>query len=212
MITQFHSAFARLTAAVLLAACSAKPNAKTTPDSTKSSGGDVSKPAAVPKPSKHTADKPPARPAPDSARPRLNSGRNAHDSASYVAAIRAGQKRLANWPTGPERVSGSLLPENRIVAYYGNPHSKKMGVLGEYPEQEMLSMLDKTVAQWRTADPATPVIPAIHLVTGVAQGDAGSDCGRSRRCCSSISSGQTCTSASIPSSTCTTSARVCARA
>src|SRR6185503_18859382 len=59
--------------------------------------------------------------------------------------------------------------------YYGNPHSKKMGVLGEYPEQQMLSMLDETVAMWRKADPSTPVIPAIHLVTVVAQGSAGSD-------------------------------------
>src|SRR5512146_1137520 len=182
MMTQFRTAFAPLTAAALLAACSSKSNAKrATPDSTKSSGGDVSKPAASPKPSKQTADKPSARPVPDSARPRLNSGRNAHDSASYVAAIRAGQKRLANWPAGPERVSGSLLPENRIVAYYGNPHSKKMGVLGEYPEQEMLGMLDKTVAQWRAADPSTPVIPAIHLVTVVAQGAAGPDGGWRRR-------------------------------
>jgi hypothetical protein len=50
-----------------------------------------------------------------------------------------------------------------------------MGVLGEYPEQQMLSMLDKTVQQWRAADPATPVIPAIHLVSVVAQGAAGPD-------------------------------------
>jgi hypothetical protein len=29
--------------------------------------------------------------------------------------------------------------DRRIVAYYGNPLSKRMGVLGEYPEQEMLA-------------------------------------------------------------------------
>ena len=28
---------------------------------------------------------------------------------------------------------GALLPFNRIVAYYGNFYSTKMGVLGEYP-------------------------------------------------------------------------------
>src|SRR6185436_15057289 len=77
--------------------------------------------------------------------------------------------------------AGALLPGNRIVAYYGNPHSKRMGVLGEYPEAEMLSMLDKTVEQWRKADPSTPVIPAIHLVTVVAQGSAGPDNGWRRR-------------------------------
>jgi hypothetical protein len=87
---------------------------------------------------------------------------------------------MATWPTGPATLSGAVLPHRRIVAYYGNPRSKKMGVLGEYPEQQMLSMLDETVAMWRKADPSTPVIPAIHLVAVVAQGSAGPD-GRWRR-------------------------------
>lgn len=82
---------------------------------------------------------------------------------------------MSKWPSGPTPLAGAILPAQRIVAFYGNPHSKKMGVLGEYPEQEMLSKLDKAVQEWRTADPATPVIPAIHLVTVVAQGTAGSD-------------------------------------
>jgi hypothetical protein len=56
-----------------------------------------------------------------------------------------------------------------------------MGVLGEYPEQQMLSMLDETVAMWRKADPSTPVVPAIHLVAVVAQGSPGPDGGWRRR-------------------------------
>ena len=108
-------------------------------------------------------------------------GRKPQDQRSYAAAIRAGQKAMASWPTGPAALSGALLPNSRIVAYYGNPHSKRMGVLGEYPEQQMLSMLDSTVAMWRKADPSTPVVPAIHLVTVVAQGAAGSDGGWRRR-------------------------------
>ena len=48
-----------------------------------------------------------------------------------------------------------------------------MGVIGEYPEQQMLEMLDRTVAQWKAADPATPIMPAIHLVAVVAQGVGG---------------------------------------
>ena len=106
---------------------------------------------------------------------RLNPGRSRHDEISYSAAIRAGRKALANWPAIPAVLPGAILPQYRVVAYYGNPHSKRMGVLGEYPEQEMLSMLDNTVAMWRKADPPTPVIPAIHLVAVVAQGYAGPD-------------------------------------
>jgi hypothetical protein len=111
---------------------------------------------------------------------RLNQGRQPRDHIAYARAIRAGRSAMASWPTGPTELSGAILPYSRIVAYYGNPNSKKMGVLGEYPEQQMLSMLDETVAMWRTADASTPVIPAIHLVTVVAQGSAGQD-GRWRR-------------------------------
>ena len=111
----------------------------------------------------------------DTAKPQLIAGRSKQDASSYGAAIRAGAKAMAKWPTAPEVLGGSVLPAKRIVAFYGNPHSKKMGVLGEYPEQQMLSMLDKTVQQWKAADPSTPVVPAIHLVTVVAQGAAGSD-------------------------------------
>ncbi|MDF1505467.1 hypothetical protein [Roseisolibacter sp. H3M3-2] len=106
---------------------------------------------------------------------QLLGGRKKTDMSSLIAAIRQGEKKLASWPKGPAAAPGALLPDKRIVAYYGNPHSKKMGVIGEYPEQQMLGMLDKTVASWKAADPATPVVPAIHLVTVVAQGDPGAD-------------------------------------
>jgi hypothetical protein len=104
----------------------------------------------------------------------LRDGRSAMDQRSYAAAIKAGDASLAKWPA-IESAPGALLPGRRIIAYYGNPHSKKMGVIGEYPEQEMLAMWDRTVAEWNAADPATPVMPAIHLVTVVAQGAPGAD-------------------------------------
>ncbi|MBY0294089.1 hypothetical protein K2Q08_02035 [Patescibacteria group bacterium] len=70
---------------------------------------------------------------------------------------------------------GALLPYNRIVAYYGNFYSKGMGVLGEYPEEQMLAMLRATVADWEAADPQTPVVPAINYIVITAQGSAGKD-------------------------------------
>jgi len=70
---------------------------------------------------------------------------------------------------------GALLPFNRIVAYYGNLYSTNMGVLGEYPENQMLDKLSAEVAKWQAADPATPVIPALHYIAVVAQGGAGKD-------------------------------------
>jgi hypothetical protein len=70
---------------------------------------------------------------------------------------------------------GALLPFNRIVAYYGNFYSTQMGVLGEYPPEQVLSMLQSAVAQWQAADPATPVIPAIDYIAVTAQGSPGKD-------------------------------------
>jgi hypothetical protein len=80
------------------------------------------------------------------------------------------------WPVkGPEPLPGSILPGKRIVAYYGNPLSTRMGVLGEYPVEEMLKKLDEEVAAWTKADPTTPVQPALHLIAMVAQGAPGKD-------------------------------------
>jgi len=97
------------------------------------------------------------------------------DSISLVNTIRAGLTQ-PGWPVrGPEPVAGSILPGKRIVAFYGNPLSKRMGILGEIPYAQMLAKLDTVVAQWHTADPATPVMPALHLIVSVAQPQPGKD-------------------------------------
>jgi hypothetical protein len=101
----------------------------------------------------------------------------AYPTGGTSAAARAlAGKPAPVWPVpGPPPLPGSILPEQRIIAFYGNPFSKRMGVLGEYPKDEMLRRLDREVAAWRAADPATPVQPALHLITTVAQGDSGKD-------------------------------------
>ncbi len=70
---------------------------------------------------------------------------------------------------------GAILPFNRIVAYYGNLYSTRMGVLGEYPEEEMLTRLQAEVKKWEEADPSTPVVPALHYIAVVAQSSPGKD-------------------------------------
>ena len=69
----------------------------------------------------------------------------------------------------------AILPFKRIVAFYGNFYSTGMGVLGEYPEDQMLAMLEAEVAKWQVADPSTPVIPALQYIAVVAQGSPGAD-------------------------------------
>jgi hypothetical protein len=80
------------------------------------------------------------------------------------------------WPVNcPAPLPGSILPQKRIVAYYGNPLSKKMGALGEFPKDEMLRKLKAEAARWQAADPAVPVQPALHLIAVVAQGAPGKE-------------------------------------
>ena len=80
------------------------------------------------------------------------------------------------WPVGTVYPNaGAILPFNRVVAYYGNFYSKGMGVLGEYPTEQLLAMLASTTARWATADPSTPVVPAIHYIATVAQASAGKE-------------------------------------
>src|SRR5690606_39209846 len=50
---------------------------------------------------------------------------------------------------------GAILPHKRIVAYYGNPLSKRMGILGEIAPNKMLARLDEEVKAWNAADPGT---------------------------------------------------------
>lgn len=102
-------------------------------------------------------------------------GRTKKDSIALVMAVKAGLKNK-DWPvkTAPP-LPGSILPSHRIVAFYGNPLSKKMGILGELPPDQMLARFDKELDAWRRADPSHPVQPALHLIAVVAQGSPGRD-------------------------------------
>jgi len=78
------------------------------------------------------------------------------------------------WPiTTPAPLPGAILPARRIVAFYGNPLSKRMGILGELPPDDMLARLDSEVAAWNAADPSTPVQPALHMIAVVASDGPG---------------------------------------
>ena len=80
------------------------------------------------------------------------------------------------WPVkGPYPLPGAVLPFKRVVAYYGNLYSKKMGALGEYPKEEMFKRLLAEVENWNKADSLTPAIPALHYIAVTAQGAPGKD-------------------------------------
>jgi hypothetical protein len=106
---------------------------------------------------------------------------NAKPSAKPPALVKAKKSPFnisprdsALWPVkGPDPLPGSLIPEHRIVAFYGNPLSKRMGILGEVEPDEMLRRLEQQATEWAAADSGQKVLPALHLIATVAQGYPG---------------------------------------
>ncbi len=85
-----------------------------------------------------------------------------HDSAS------------ARWPVkAPYPLPGAILPFHRIIAYYGNFYSTRMGILGEIPPDSMLKKLMGEVDKWQAADSSVKAIPALHYIVVSAQGSPG---------------------------------------
>ena len=101
------------------------------------------------------------------------------DTSKYNKIINAEANgdTTGRWPVKkqPYPLPGAILPFKRIVAYYGNLFSKKMGILGQLPPKEMLARLDIEVKKWEKADPKTPVQPALHYIAVVASGVKGKE-------------------------------------
>ena len=98
------------------------------------------------------------------------------DTVEYdkrVGALRITDS-LGRWKIKtPYPLAGAILPYKRVVAFYGNLFSKRMGILGELPKEQMLKKLREETQKWALADPSTPVVPALHYVAITAQGKPG---------------------------------------
>ncbi len=79
------------------------------------------------------------------------------------------------WPVKkiPYPLPGAILPYHRIIAFYGNLYSKRMGILGELPKEAMLKKLKEEVALWQAADSTVKTIPALHYIAVTAQSAPG---------------------------------------
>lgn len=92
------------------------------------------------------------------------------------AGFRARMESMANGDTsgrwqfnGHFPAPGAILPFKRIIAYYGNLYSTRMGILGELPKKEMFQRLQLELDKWNKADSSTPAIPALHYIASTAQ-------------------------------------------
>ncbi len=97
------------------------------------------------------------------------------EAAARAEAARAEAARAPVTRRPVPVLPGAVLPRQRVVAFYGNPASTRMGILGELPPDQMLARLDREVAAWRRADSSRPVRPALHMIAVMAAGDPGPD-------------------------------------
>jgi hypothetical protein len=59
-----------------------------------------------------------------------------------------------------------VLANNQIVAFYGKPDSKCMGIVGEYSKEELAKLLKGYAKLYDEANGAPGVVPAFYLIYG----------------------------------------------
>ncbi|MBK6545883.1 MAG: hypothetical protein IPG12_11515 [Saprospiraceae bacterium] len=94
------------------------------------------------------------------------------DTANYrnKVAFLSSQDSSGKWPVkDPYPMQGAILPFQRIIAFYGNLYSKKMGILAALPPKQMLEKLDLLVKEWSQVDSSFPARPALHYIAVTAQ-------------------------------------------
>jgi hypothetical protein len=63
----------------------------------------------------------------------------------------------------------SVLEGRQVVAYYGNPYTPVMGILGAYAPHRLADLLAAHAERYDRLNGALDVLPAFHLVYAVAQ-------------------------------------------
>lgn len=68
---------------------------------------------------------------------------------------------------------GGLLPDHRIISFYGHPSTETMGILGSGSKEDVLARLQAQTAEFTAIDPETPYVMAFEIIATVAQPNPG---------------------------------------
>ncbi|HOX11609.1 MAG TPA: hypothetical protein PLB56_01805 [Spirochaetales bacterium] len=79
------------------------------------------------------------------------------DEAEYAAREAAARSQGQRVP---------VLANSDILSFYGHPTSRRMGILGEYPKDQLTSLLSGYAQLFDAANGDRDVIPAFHLIYG----------------------------------------------
>jgi hypothetical protein len=117
-------------------------------------------------PSSTTADPPTATPAPSAT----------GTPAPTQTPVPSATATMPPSPTPvPETVVEGVLPNFRILSFYGHPSTGNMGILGEYEKSELLDLMRSQAAEYEAADPTKAVKLAFEIIATVAQPNPGDD-------------------------------------
>jgi hypothetical protein len=106
--------------------------------------------------------------------PQLNEGNEMEGATPAIAQAPSLTDNSAASVASPPS-EGPLLPDYRIVTFYGHPHDPNMGIVGEQTMEEIATAVKDQAANYAAADPSRPVIPAFELIATVAQRNPGAD-------------------------------------
>ena len=128
-------------------------------------------------PTETSAPVEPTKPADDISLDGTGAGGPTQDNATEPAVTPTDDERTeqADATARTAAMEGALLPDYRILAYYGHPHAETMGILGQFDKEELLAQLLDEAATYEAADPDRPIMPAFEVIASVAQSDPMSD-------------------------------------
>jgi hypothetical protein len=78
-------------------------------------------------------------------------------------------EKTKNLDTVPGLSSASLLRDNDILAFYGHPVAKKMGILGRYPRDELTKKLSALAEEYRAESSGRNIVKAFYIIYGTVQ-------------------------------------------
>jgi hypothetical protein len=89
-------------------------------------------------------------------------------SSPLASLLAPPEERLTALRLARPRVP-TVLDANQIVSYYGNAYTADMGILGSADPGTVADLLEEHAARYDELNGAQSVIPALHLVSAVAQ-------------------------------------------
>jgi len=82
--------------------------------------------------------------------------------AAAPGAASSGQSPLS--PVAAQDIP--VLANNQVLAFYGHPFSKRMGILGEYSKEDLARLLKGYAKLYDDANGSLGVVPAFYLIYG----------------------------------------------